>query len=458
MIKLSELKNIASFIGFSKEPSEELSVELSSDTRSYKSPQTFLAITGEKFNAVNFVNQVIEKGCQYIIYTDTPENETLILPYLDMCTFIKTIDSITFLQEFTHLIGDKFKAGGGKLIGVSGSNGKTTTKEMLFHLLKNMNDNTICTQKNNNNHIGVPLTLLQINQETDYAIIELGSNHPGEIKLLCEIANPNIGITTNIGDTHLEFFENQANVFLEEGYLYHHMQSKQKEKTSFFVNEDDQYLQTYDKREDSYSYGFNGRDYQFEINKNTATVKNGDQRYTFSNSNITGNHNFYNLCLAFIVAREITDYKSEDLLKLCENFKPTENRSQWIKKQGVEIFLDAYNANPSSMRAAVSGFMDHVELNNQSCLILGDMNELGNNAAKFHQDIGEELKSSPAGRIIFVGRFAADYNAGCGGKGSCYNSIDELKSEFSNSILNNFKYIFIKGSRSLQLEQLLDIN
>ncbi len=457
MINLSELNTLPSFVSFSKELNEDPKVELSSDTRSYKSPEVFLAITGEKFNAVNFIGQVVDKGCNYIIYSDSDVNNKLVEAYSDKCTFIKTKDSIRFLQDFTNLIANKFKAKGGKLIGISGSNGKTTTKEMLFHVLEGLDKQTICTQKNNNNHIGVPLTLLQITGQTKFGIIELGSNHPGEIKTLCEIADPNIGVTTNIGDTHLEFFENRANVFLEEGYLYHHQKSNTCDETQFFVNEDDEFLKTYQSRKGCISYGFNGADYKFDISRNFALINNGNKTYKISNSNITGEHNFYNLCVAFMMAKEISEFSTDKLLALCESFSPTQNRSQWISHNSVDIFLDAYNANPSSMRAAINGFLSHIENAQDSCLILGDMNELGENAKRYHREIGEHLKSSSAGKVVFVGRFAEDYNAGCSGLGSSYLTVDELTDEFKKSILNNFKYVFIKGSRSLQLERLLDI-
>jgi UDP-N-acetylmuramoyl-tripeptide--D-alanyl-D-alanine ligase len=451
MIYSKDIQTCSSFVNISNE--EDFSLVLNTNSKTLSEGETFLAISGERFNAVEFIDQAVKAKAKAIIYTKTPENDEVVRNFKTDIILIETSDSVLFLQQITRVLSDRFQDKGGKLIAISGSNGKTTTKEMLFHLLSNIEKETICTQKNNNNHIGVPLTLLQINEKTKYAIVELGSNHPGEIETLCRIVNPKYGITTNIGDTHLEFFNNRDNVFKEEGYLHQAVDSCGKDGRIFFKNEDDKYLSTL-KAEQTHSFGFNGKESIFSIDKEKVIVKNNGYEYSFSNRYITGQHNFYNLCVAFIVAKELDSTNAKELVSLCENFRPTTNRSEWIEKDGSQIFLDAYNANPSSMRAAIKGFMEKAV--SPYSLIIGDMNELGNDASLYHEGLGEELSGMQLEGLIFVGKHAKDLAAKCNNS-TTFDNTDELKEFFKSKVLGHSKYIFIKGSRSLQLESILDI-
>ena len=458
MIKVKDFKLCSSFIKMSVDLDSHLDVEISTDTRSLQADQFFLAITGERFNAVNFLDQVVEKGCKYAIYTESEENNKIISKFQGDLTFISTNNSVTFLQEITSVLATKFQRSGGKLIGISGSNGKTTTKEMLYHLLKNVHEETVCTQKNNNNHIGVPLTLLQINEQTKFAVVELGSNHPGEIKVLCDIACPAIGVTTNIGDTHMEFFETRENVFKEEGYLCDAVLSSDFEDKKFFVNADDEYLKANIDKDHSLSFGYKGVDYKFTIEKDKVVVNNNGHEYIIVNQFITGKHNFYNLCVAFTIAKEIDSSNTQQYLEVAKTFRPTANRSEWLKINNTKVFLDAYNANPSSMLSAIEGFVDSVGPDSNYCLVIGDMYELGKNSDEYHENLARTLSQNSYKNFYFVGQFASQYNKGCDGKGSEYSSADSFKNDFVSTVLTNHKYVFIKGSRSLQLESLVDIN
>ena len=205
MIYIKDSQHCSSFIGYHGDIVENCVLKINTDSRSLKKEETFLAISGVKHNAVKFLDQVVEAGVETVIYTKSAENDELVKTYRDKLFFIETTCSVKFLQEITRILSDRFQDNGGKLVAISGSNGKTTTKEMLFHLLKNIEPETICTQSNNNNHIGVPLTILQITEKTKFAIVELGSNHPGEIRTLCEIVNPKYGVVTNIGDTPVSY-------------------------------------------------------------------------------------------------------------------------------------------------------------------------------------------------------------------------------------------------------------
>jgi UDP-N-acetylmuramoyl-tripeptide--D-alanyl-D-alanine ligase len=453
MLFVDDVYSCLAYISLSGNIEKNFELKINTDSRNLLENETFLAITGDRFNAVTFIEQAVLSKAKVIIYTKNDVNDEIVKPYRDQIICIETSDSVLFLQQITRILSDRFQDNGGHLVAISGSNGKTTTKEMLFHLLSNIENETICTQKNNNNHIGVPLTLLQIRDTTKFAIIELGSNYPGEIETLCRIVNPKYGITTNIGDTHLEFFENRENVFKEEGFLFQAVEDCGKQGKLFFQNADDQYLSTL-KALNTFSFGFNGVESKFSIDKEKVIVKNGNNEYSFSNRYITGQHNFYNLCVAFIVAQKLDPSSSEKFISLCESFKPTANRSEWIIKDNSNIFLDAYNANPSSMRAAIKGFLDVAE--DSYTLIIGDMNELGHDAASYHEQLGEELSKMKLENIIFVGHHANDFAAKC--KDSItFENVNELKKYFVSSILGSSKYVFIKGSRSLQLESILDI-
>lgn len=458
MLKTKDFKNCSSYISASKNFDEFADVLISTDTRLLREGEFFLAISGERFNALTFLKQVKEKGCKYIIYTKNEKNDELIKPFLDDFVFFETKSSIKFLQEITSILSLKFQKKGGKLIAISGSNGKTTTKEMLYHLLKSVHEETICTQKNNNNHIGVPLTLLQITDKTKFAIVELGSNHPGEIEVLCDIVKPVIGYTTNIGDTHMEFFETKENVFKEEGFLCESVLSSKLNSPVYFVNSDDEYLKRNLDMGLTRSVGTSGVDYNFNIEKESAVVKNNMDEYNINNKFITGKHNFFNLCAAFSIAKEIDSLNTTQYLEAAKSFKPTTNRSQWLDFHGAKVFLDAYNANPSSMLSAIDGFVEHVGSNAEYCLILGDMYELGKNSETYHYNLSASLASKGYKNIYFVGKFASHYNSGFGKKGKEFLDVDSFKNTFMHEVLKQHKYVFIKGSRSLQLESLVDIN
>jgi UDP-N-acetylmuramoyl-tripeptide--D-alanyl-D-alanine ligase len=471
MNNLSQLKDYQTFKSVIGKITEEEIIQLPvvtlcTDTRAYDGETAFLAITGERFNGFEFIQVPVKKGCKIIIFTDHDSNKSLLENYLNKypdLTFIKVSNSITFLQEHARNVAKKFQASGKKLICISGSNGKTTTKEMLYSLLAELGFRVIKTQKNNNNHIGVPLTLLQISKSTEYAVVELGSNHPGEIKALCEIAEPNIGVVTNIGLTHMEFFPELSDVFKEEGFLYHHIVNKNSKQKIFFQNLDDNFLKKLPNSSDTVGFGKNHGEYQFNVDSISGMISFQGANYEVNNSNITGKHNFYNLCLSIAIAHKVSGLDLKKICKAAEKFQPTKNRSQWLELKGKKVFLDAYNANPSSMEVALNAFQDHLDKNNISyhdaCVILGDMNELGAKSAEYHKLLGQFVMEKKFGGTIFVGRYAKDYisNSEFSENIKTFETTEELADFFQSKVVMDYKYIFIKGSRSLQLEALVDI-
>ena len=410
------------------------------DNRELDSQSLFVAIVGSRFNPLEHLQKVAESGCKYVMCERSQEELTK--DFQNDINFIFVEDIVKSIQELGHKVAIQFKERGGQIIAISGSNGKTTTKEMLFHLLdQNFSDQVICTQKNNNNHLGVPFSLFQIREETKFAIIELGSNHPGEIETLCKIAVPQVGITTNIGATHLEFFDTLENVYKEESVLGHYCDL-------FFQNTDDQFIKNFETTAEVKTFGVDAPDYKFDLKKQSVLV-NGVE---LKNDAITGKHNFINLAVSFIIANSICPERN--FVEAAASFQPTANRSQWVKWHGAEVFLDAYNANPSSMVVAVDGFVDKIE--ESACVILGDMNELGSGSKEYHRELGAYLRRYPNLKKIFIGRFASDYALGLDEECECYDSVDAARRELKK-LPEVTNYILIKGSRSLQLESILDI-
>lgn len=420
------------------------------DNRKLDSESIFIAIIGERFNPLEHLDKVIDRGCEYVVYEKNDKSDEVVKDFRNKIQFIEVNNITKFIQESASLVASCFRAKGGKIIAISGSNGKTTTKEMLFHLLSDCHskDKIICTQKNNNNHLGVPFTLYQINKDTRFAIIELGSNHPGEIEFLCKIVQPQYGVTTNIGDTHLEFFETRENVYKEESVLYKYCSE------TFYINMDDEYL----KRLHDH-----GQEFGEEASSNKLELIPGGIRVNdieLSHETLTGKHNFINMAVAFIIARDMDDCSVQNIIKSVKTFKTTPNRSQWIERGNQKVFLDAYNANPSSMRVSIAGFQDFLTTNkisySDAAIIIGDMNELGTNEATFHIELGKFLQEHSFKNCFFVGRFAEDYLAGFGDDARTYSTSEEVRNEYEE-VFGQYKYIFIKGSRSLQLEVILDI-
>jgi len=436
------------------------------DTRAYKHPSFFVAYPGSKYNPVEHIASILDQGCPVVIYEDSAQNSKLINEYsknYSKCCFVKVNSAVGFTQEISSLHTKEWQKGGGYLFAISGSNGKTTHKEMLSFILSYAFPGDVeSTQKNNNNHLGVPFTLLQIKANTKVCILELGSNHPGEIEVLCNIAQPQGGLVTNIGATHLEFFDTLENVFQEEGYLFEHLNKTKPKGLLFFKNIDDQFLKTLPDIAESKSFSskIKSADYSFEITPPQVNISHSNKLLKIKNEFIAGAHNYSNLATAFIIALNLFPDQQDSLVNACSEFKPTFNRSQWQKILDRDVFLDAYNANPSSMKIALEGFFDELTRRNishsKALLILGDMNELGTNSDSFHQDVGDFLKRWPTTKVVFVGRFASQYVKGRG-EGREFTKVSEINGEKWRELTNDATHVFIKGSRSLQLESLLAI-
>ncbi len=464
MINLSLLTNCPSI---QKPCSLSGYLNFCTDSRKYSHPSAFVAIPGAKVNPLDLITNLLNAGCPAVFYQDNEINEARVNDLkrsFPRTEFIPVADSITFLQELSHQHIKEWKTQNirNTVFAISGSNGKTTHKEMLSFLLKEvLPGKVIATEKNNNNHLGVPLTLLTVSAETEIVVLELGSNHPGEIKVLCDIAEPNAGLTTNIGATHLEFFGDEEKVFEEEGFLYHAVKEITHGKGFYLINMDDKFLKRLPPTSGSITYGENQQTMaRISYVENGAEIHFNGQILLAQNQHITGRHNKLNLITCLFIASHFYPEHKHLFIEACKNFRPTKNRSEWIEFENRSVYLDAYNANPSSMKAALMGFKESVFEQGFSladtCIVLGDMNELGDSTPQYHKEVGEYVKELGFPNVFFIGRFSQYYLSG-NPEGHSKASSAEFKNEYRGSCIKKYPIHFIKGSRSLQLESLFDI-
>ncbi len=406
---------------------------ITTDSRKLDGFNCFLAMRGDRVDSHRFVESVVDKGIKYfIVEKDAIDVDKLQATYQQICLIVVD-NSVLYLQELAKNWISDWKNEGGIALGLTGSNGKTTTKEMIKSLAQGVlgKEYVSATKGNFNNQIGVPLTILQeIKKHTKFAIIEMGISHPGDMDLLCEIANPQWGYITNIGSAHIEFLGSKEGVFKEKAKLY---ETVKKSAGTFFVNTDDEYLNR-----------LSGKD----STENIVRAK-------IQNQSIKEQYNLENLSAATYIVSSILGCEQK-VQKAAEDYKtPEMNRSQWLEKGGANIFLDAYNANPDSMLASVNSFTKERELN-ECFFVLGDMNELGKSADAEHEKIGAHLRVLGVKNVAFIGRYVMSYKKGYGENSLCYKDVDDFRDEFQK-VLISYKFIFLKASRSLQLESLLDI-
>ncbi len=405
------------------------------DTRKITDNCLFFALKGPNFNGNKFAKEALTKGAAYVIIDEEDHRIS------EQCILVD--DVLQTLQKLSTFHRNYSNA---KVISITGSNGKTTTKE-LINMVLSKKYRTIATKGNLNNHIGVPLTLLSITNTTEIAIVEMGANHQKEIAFLSSIAQPDFGYITNFGKAHLEGFGGVEGVIKGKSELYDYLIANKKH---VFLNADDpiqfQKLGSYTKK-----IGFSQSDHQFYniqfIDANPFVALEVESIPI--ETQLIGKYNFTN-CSAAIIMGKYFNVTMEAIKVAIESYQPKNNRSQIINKKGFEIILDAYNANPTSMKAALENFAI-MEAKNKT-LILGDMFELGRDALKEHQSIADMTKNLSFNDVFFVGEnfFAT--------KTSCkkFKSFDDL-GEYLNQNTLKKGALLIKGSRGMALERVLDI-
>lgn len=406
---------------------------VSTDTRNITDNCVFFALKGENFNGNKFAEEAIKQGASYSIIDEKEY-------YINEHTIL--VDNV--LQTLQQLANYHRKQLNIPFIGITGTNGKTTSKELINTVLS-QHFSTAFTQGNLNNHIGVPLTLLSIKKDREIAIIEMGANHIGEIKELCEIAEPNFGIITNIGTAHIEGFGSKEGVIKTKNEMYNYISENGE---LVFTNNDDELLKELSNKLQKYTYGKSNSDCTASLLSETPNIKL-NWNDTEINSTLYGGYNFYNILLAICVGQYF-NVSSDKIIKGVETYVSSNNRSQLITTDNYEIYLDAYNANPSSMNVAIDSFSSNPKEN--KTMILGDMLELGDVSLDEHQNIinkAEELNI----KSIFVGKefskAATKYNF------NYFNNSDELIIHLKESKLPSSS-ILIKGSRGIRLEKVAE--
>lgn len=416
--------------------------KVSTDTRQIESGDIFFALKGERFNANDFAPQALAQGAALVVVEELCQDDLANNPkVLQVASSLKTLQALArhYRQDLAP-----------KVIGVGGSNGKTTTKELLQAVLK-QGYKTFATPGNFNNHIGVPLSLLQMPADTEMAIIELGANHEGEIAELCEIAQPDYGIITNIGKDHLEGFGSVEGVARANSELYYFLLKNRPEGSNVFVNTNEEALVRMSARLKSpITYPNAGNDYEAQLLSADLGLKVNTQEGEILQSQLFGAYNFANIATALCVGN-FFGINPKSAREAIAQYQPNNKRSQIIRQGGATILLDAYNANPSSMQLALESFAQLKA--SPKMVILGDMNELGAISEEEHRQLGKQLAQSNIDLIVLHGEAV---KAALADNPNAYYFPDKfsLHNWLQDRDLQGY-HILIKASRGLKLESVL---
>lgn len=405
---------------------------ISTDTRKIKHNQIFFALKGENFNGNIYADEALNKGAKFAVVDENQEN-------MDKKILVK--DALKALQHLATYHREYLQI---PIIGITGSNGKTTTKRLITEVLAKK-FNVKSTKGNLNNHIGVPLSLLEFDDKTEIGIIEMGANHQKEIAFLSEIAKPDFGYITNFGKAHLEGFGGVEGVIKGKSELYDFLKANHK---IAFVNADDEKQMAKLKDTKKFSFGEGQHaDYNIHFIKADPFVELEFEGIKVS-TKLIGAYNFRNIAAAI----GISHYFGVDVLKIkdaIQNFEAKDNRSQIKITKHNTLISDAYNANPTSMKAALESF--DIQKADKKIAILGDMFELGDDKIKEHQDIAELAFSLNIDDIYFCGSIF--YEALTGKNYQTFEKFEYLKDFLKkNKIID--AHILIKGSRGMALERL----
>ncbi len=413
---------------------------IATDTRKIATNSLFFALKGDNFDANTFAEEALKKGAKYVVI-DNPKykiNDRMLL----------VDNSLTALQDLAR---HHRREMGLPVIALTGSNGKTTTKELINAVLS-MKYNTTATIGNLNNHIGVPLTLLAFTPDTEIGIVEMGANHQQEIAFLCSIAEPNFGYITNFGKAHLEGFGGYEGVIKGKSELYDYLAAHIK---TAFVNLDDSIQR--EKTAQLSRYTFAVDDYNCDV-RIEAVAANPMVTIKYNGldikSHLIGIYNATNISAAIAIGHhfKISDTKIKDAI---EGYIPANNRSQLLEKGSNKIILDAYNANPSSMQAAITNFLNLDTEGSYKIAILGDMFELGSESHEEHKKLVQSLLPEEGIEAYFVGKDFYSTTADAPHL-HFFDTYDSFRDYFANVKTQN-KTILIKGSRGMALERTLDI-
>ena len=421
---------------------------ITTDSRVCPSGSIFFALKGESFDGNAFAGKALQAGCAYAVIDDDS--------YFSDNRMIVVDNVLSTLQQLACI---HRKTLGIPVIGITGTNGKTTTKELTAAVLSKKY-NTLYTQGNLNNHIGVPLTLLRLTREHEIAVIEMGANHPGEILDLANISIPDYGLITNVGYAHLEGFGSFEGVVRTKGELYDFLR---KAGGKIFINLDNEHLTEIAGGLEQISYGiapaiekapfvsgkvlYRHPFFSFEWHQ-----KEKSARYSVE-THLVGNYNMCNVLAAITIGVHF-DVAPEQINDAIANYEPSNNRSQLMKTANNTLIIDAYNANPSSMRAALENFASSPVASPDNTLpkamILGDMLELGEKSPELHDDIVKLAETLGIEKILLCG----EQFSSVGKKHKCFPSVEALDDFLNENPLRGYN-ILIKGSHGIHLEKII---
>lgn len=412
---------------------------ITTDSRKCPPNSIFFALKGEKFNGNEYAETAVTNGCSYAIVDEEK--------FADKDKGILLVeDSLKALQDLAHYHRSQFKI---PVIAITGTNGKTTTKELVASVLS-QNYNVLYTEGNLNNHIGVPLTLLRMRKEHEIAVIEMGASHLGEIAALAKIADPTFGLITNVGYAHLEGFGSFENIVRTKTELYEYIRNRKDGK--IFLDHNNTELRKLSEGLTVIEYGTD--EGLFVVGETLSCDPYLTFKWKFSqnphivHTHLIGEYNLSNALVAIAIGKYF-GIKSSLVSKAIEQYVPTNNRSQLKETAKNKLIIDAYNANPTSMMAALNNLL-HANMK-PVAVILGDMYELGENSPNEHQKIVDFIKDKPIDKAFLIGKnFKSTKN-----ELPCFNDVAEFDNFLSNNPIENY-YVLIKGSRGVGLEKCID--
>lgn len=409
---------------------------VTTDSRTITQGCVFVALKGEHFDGNDFALNVAEEGiaaCVIADRKDLPQHERLFV----------VEDSLKALQELANYHRKQLDT---PIIGITGTNGKTTTKELVSAVLAKKY-NILFTQGNFNNQLGVPLTLLRIKPDTELAVIEMGASHPGDINELTGIGEPNYGMITNIGRAHLRDFGGYEGVIKTKNEMYQYIAAQ---KGLLFVNKDNELLMDLSKSINKVTYGTsNDADIQGKLlsaNPYLSVEWNGKKIDT----QLVGDYNFENVMAAICIGTYF-NVAANDIVEALSSYRPTNNRSQVIETARNRVVMDAYNANPTSMSHSIKNFRNICKSDN--LLILGDMRELGNESEQEHKNILELIKELRFENVYLVGE--EFQRVAKNSKFSTFINVEELAQYLQQHPVSG-RDILVKGSNSIHLNKIID--
>jgi UDP-N-acetylmuramoyl-tripeptide--D-alanyl-D-alanine ligase len=414
------------------------STGIATDNRKINANNMFVALKGDNFNGNKFALSALESGAKFAIIDETE--------YKIDDRFILVENTLETLQKLANYHRNQINI---TIIGLTGSNGKTTTKELIYAVLS-QKYNTKATVGNLNNHIGVPLTLLSFDTSTEIGIVEMGANHQKEIEMLCGICQPDFGYITNFGKAHLEGFGGTEGVIKGKSELYEFLFANQK---TAFVNTDDAIQNDKTKNISSITFGLNTPENFVSIsNIETNPMVKIEFDNTIIQSHLIGLYNANNINAAITIGKHF-GVSNEKIKFGIENYIPNNNRSQLIEKNSNKIILDAYNANPSSMHAALTNFFQLNEKN--KIAILGDMFELGTESSEEHKKLIDFCINQTEIMFYFIGKdffTLKNLNSNM----HFHDTFESFQANFTNQKTEN-SFLLIKGSRGMSLERTLEL-